>query len=48
MKRVLEVQKKIMPILRSQGNPQDQVEDYGWYNKVEQRVSKIETNIDLI
>lgn len=46
MRRVEEIQKKVSPILKNQRNEAD--ENYGWTNRMEQRILKLETNIDSI
>lgn len=46
-RRVEEIQKKVNPILKNQRNEAAD-ENFGWTNRMEQRILKLETNIDSI
>lgn len=41
MKRIEEIQKKVLPILKAQRNNEEDDDHFGWYNRMEQRISKL-------
>ena len=48
MKRVKEIQDKVMPILKSESRKKPEDEDISWQNRMEQRILKLETNLDSL
>lgn len=48
MRRVKEIQNRVMPILKADSHRRAEDEDFTWHNKIEQRILKLETNLDSI
>lgn len=48
MRRVKEIQDKVMPILKSEHRKTNEEEDISWQNRMEERVSKLETHLDQV
>lgn len=48
MRRVEEIQRKVNPILSRERGGDEIDENYGWDHRMEQRLLKLETHIDMI
>lgn len=48
MRRVKEIQDKVMPILKADTRKTNDDEDISWQNRMEERILKLETNLDSL
>ena len=46
MRRVKEIQEKVMPILKSDHRKTNEDDDISWQNRMEERMSRLETHLD--